>query len=277
MRRSAISPSRARDFLQCPLMFRYRAVDRIPESPRPATAKGTLVHAVLERLYDLPAADRTEEAALGLLDPQWESLRSRQPEVLSLFDGPGELESWLAEARALVSAYFRVENPRRLEPAERERLVEVEVGGILLRGYIDRVDRAPNGATRIVDYKTGRSPSERFTSEALFQMRFYALMLWRLEGVAPKRLQLVYLGDGRTLTLDPDEDDLADFEASISALWSRIEAAARAGDFPARRSPLCPWCSFREMCPAFGGPVPALPAEGVSELLGVRRPATVGG
>lgn len=273
-----MSPSRAKDFQQCPLKFRYRTVDRLPEEPSPAALRGTLVHAVLEGLFDLPAAGRTEDAALALLDPQWAALVARDPDLLRLFSGQADLDGWLAQGRVLVSTYFRMENPRRLEPAERERLIEVEIAdGILLRGYIDRVDRAATGAIRLVDYKTGRSPSERFSAEALFQMRFYALMIWRLEGRAPARLQLVYLGDGRTLTLDPHAEDLAVFEGSLRSLWCRIEATARSGDFPARRSALCPWCSFQPLCPVFGGEVPALPEEGLNALLEVRRPATAGG
>ncbi len=61
----ALSPSRAGDFQQCPLLFRYRTVDRLPEPPSAAATLGTLVHAVLERLYDLPARERTVEAVLG--------------------------------------------------------------------------------------------------------------------------------------------------------------------------------------------------------------------
>lgn len=57
-RRPALSPSRANDFMQCPLLFRYRVVDRLPEPPSSAAARGTLVHAVLERLYDAPLGDR---------------------------------------------------------------------------------------------------------------------------------------------------------------------------------------------------------------------------
>ncbi|MDX5318715.1 MAG: PD-(D/E)XK nuclease family protein [Actinomycetes bacterium] len=278
MRRAAMSPSRVKDFQQCPLKFRYRTVDRLPEPPSSAALRGTLVHAVLERLYDLPAAGRTEDAAHALVDPQWAALVARDPDLLRLFSSQEDLASWLAQGRALVSNYFRMENPRRLEPAARERLVEVEIGdGILLRGYIDRVDRAATGAIRLVDYKTGKSPSERFSAEALFQMRFYALMIWRLEGTPPARLQLVYLGDGRTLTLDPHPEDLISFEAELTGLWERIEASARTGDFPARRSALCPWCSFQPLCPAFGGDVPPVPGDGISALLGVRRPATAGG
>lgn len=279
MKRSALSASRAKDFQQCRLMFRYRTVDRLPELPSTAALKGTLVHSVLERLFDLPSAERTEDRATLLVDPQWASLLSRTPEVLRLFEGESDLEAFLAQARALVGNYFRMENPRRLEPAERERFVEVEVGdGILLRGFIDRVDRAPTGAVRIVDYKTGKSPSERFSQEALYQMRFYALMMWRIDGVIPSRLQLVYLGDGRTLTLDPTEAELVEFEQQVGGLWEAIERAALAREFPPRRTPLCPWCSFQAQCPLFGGEAPPVPEEGITALLGVRsKPAPPAG
>ncbi|MEU0066766.1 PD-(D/E)XK nuclease family protein, partial [Streptomyces albidoflavus] len=46
----SLSPSRASDFMQCPLLYRFRVIDRLPEKPSPAATRGTLVHAVLERL-----------------------------------------------------------------------------------------------------------------------------------------------------------------------------------------------------------------------------------
>src|SRR5690554_865406 len=208
LRRVALSPSRAKDFMQCPLLYRFRTVDRLPEPPSPAAARGTLVHTVLERLYDLPAAEREAGAATALLAPAWEELRAERPEIEQLFAAPSELADWLTSARELVERYVQIENPQRLEPAEREKLVEVELAsGILLRGFVDRLDVAPDGAVRVVDYKTGRSPRPQYASEALFQMRFYGLMLWRLTGVAPRRLQLVYLGDGQVVSLDPTLDE----------------------------------------------------------------------
>ena len=59
----ALSPSRAADFKQCPLLFRFRTIDKLEGPPSPAAARGTLVHAVLEHLFDLPAAERTPAAA----------------------------------------------------------------------------------------------------------------------------------------------------------------------------------------------------------------------
>ncbi|GAA4422375.1 RecB family exonuclease [Georgenia halophila] len=270
-RRAAISPSRAKDFLQCPLLFRFRAIDRLPEPPSQAAVKGSLVHNVLERLFDLPAAGRTEDAAHGLLDPQWETLQEERPDVAEMFTGPEELTAWLAEARGLLTQYFRMENPSRLEPAEREARVETELSsGILLRGFVDRMDVAPNGAVRVVDYKTGKSPHPSYQDDALFQMRFYALMLWRLHGTVPARLQLVYLGNGRTLTHDPVEEELVAFERDLEGLWQRMAGVARAEKFAPRPSRLCAWCSFQRYCPTFGGEPPELPADGVAHLLTVQ-------
>ena len=79
-RRPGLSPSRANDFIQCPLLYRLRVVDRLPEPPSPAAVRGTLVHAVLERLFDLPRPERSVDAALGLLPATWEELVSTEPD-----------------------------------------------------------------------------------------------------------------------------------------------------------------------------------------------------
>src|SRR6266480_3194075 len=70
----ALSPSRAGDFMQCPLLYRFRVIDQLPEPPSPAATRGTMVHAVLERLFDLPAGERTLERAARLIEPEWQRL-----------------------------------------------------------------------------------------------------------------------------------------------------------------------------------------------------------
>src|SRR4029077_20801617 len=84
-RRPSLSPSRAADFKTCPLLYRFRTIDRIPEPPTTDQARGTLVHAVLERLFALPAAQRTKAEAAALVAPQWERLCDEQPLLAGLF------------------------------------------------------------------------------------------------------------------------------------------------------------------------------------------------
>ena len=100
------------------------------------------------------------------------------------------------------------------------------VDGLRLRGYVDRLDVSPGGDMRVVDYKTGSIPREAFEAKALFQMKFYALVLWRTRGVVPRQLRLMYLADTDTLSYAPDAEELARFERTLQAIWAAIERAA---------------------------------------------------
>src|SRR6476661_10030771 len=86
-RRLALSPSRAADFKQCPLLYRFRAVDRLPETPSRAQVKGTVVHAALETLFGLPAAERVPARAVDLVLPSWERLLAEAPDLIDLVPG----------------------------------------------------------------------------------------------------------------------------------------------------------------------------------------------
>ncbi|WP_329793040.1 PD-(D/E)XK nuclease family protein [Lentzea sp. DG1S-22] len=262
LRRPALSPSRAGDFKQCPLLYRFRAVDRLPERPTKAQVRGTVVHAVLEDLFALPAADRVPDRARAMIAPAWERVKGERPEFATLFEEPGGAEEaeWLASATKLLDGYFGLEDPRRLEPESRELLVESELSsGVLLRGYIDRVDVAPTGEIRVVDYKTGAAPREIGEAKALFQMKFYALVLWKLRGVVPRQLRLMYLADRQALAYTPDESELARFERTLEAIWQAIMRAAPTGDFRPNPSRLCDYCDHKAFCPAFDGTPPPYP------------------
>ena len=175
---------------------------------------------------------------------------------------PESVEAWLASAGKLVEKYFTLEDPTRIQPHGREELVEVTLpDGLLLRGFVDRLDVAPNGALRVVDYKTGAVPREAFEGKALFQMKFYALVLWRTRGVVAAQLKLLYLKDGDALTYAPDEDELVRFERTLMAIWAAIERAVATGDFRPNQTRLCDWCDHQALCPAFGGTPPPFPAE----------------
>jgi putative RecB family exonuclease len=257
----SLSPSRAGDFMACPLLYRFRTVDRLPEPSSPAAVRGTVVHKVLEDLFDLPAEDRTPERAAGLLQPAWEAVVAAEPEVADMFGAEGpEVGPWLASCQESLARYFALEDPTRLEPAERESYVETLLSSkLLLRGIVDRLDVAPTGEVRVVDYKTGRAPDPTHEARALFQMKFYALVLWRSRGVVPALLQLVYLGSGELLRYSPDEADLLATERKVEALWAAIRTAQESGDWRPRRSGLCGWCAHRSLCPEWGGTPPPLP------------------
>lgn len=260
--RPALSPSRAADFKQCPLLYRFRAIDRLPEPPSTAQLRGTVAHATLEGLYGLPAPQRGPETAESLVAPAWQRVIAAEPELATVFD-PQQQAQLLAEVRALVSGYYRLEDPRRFDPQSCEEYLEVELAdGTVLRGIVDRIDAAPTGELRMVDYKTGKAPSAAHALgeyKALFQMKFYAVVLLRSRGVVPARLRLIYLTDGQILDYAPAHDELMRFEKTLTAIWRAIRSAGASGDFRPNPSRLCGWCAHQLRCPAFGGTPPPYP------------------
>jgi putative RecB family exonuclease len=257
-----LSPSRAADFKQCPLLYRFRAIDRLPEPPSTAQLRGSVVHAALEQLYGLPSTQRGPETASTLVGPAWEQVIAEEPGLADELD-PEQQAKLLDEARALLSGYYRLEDPTRFDPQSCEQRIEVELAdGTLLRGVIDRIDVAPTGELRVVDYKTGKAPPEaRALAEfkAMFQMKFYAVALLHSRGVLPTRLRLIYLADGQLLDYSPDEAELLRFEKTLMAIWRAIQSAGATGDFRPRQSRLCDWCPHHGNCPVFGGTPPPYP------------------
>ena len=253
----AISPSRASDYKRCPLQYRLRAIDKIPEPSTEAQVKGTLVHAVLEEMFAWPREERTYPAAVKRLKPNWEKMREEDPTCAEPVKDEYQL---LVDARTLLRGYFTMENPLGFDAHAQEMPVDFTLpNGVPVRGFIDRVDIAPTGEVRVVDYKTGKKPLPRYSQDAQFQMRFYALVYWRMFGVVPTQLKLMYLKVMDSMILAPSREELEYFERDLAELWWKIEADGKSGNFRPQQSKLCGWCAFQHLCPVFGGTPPAYP------------------
>jgi putative RecB family exonuclease len=155
--------------------------------------------------------------------------------------------------------YFELEDPRSIHPEGLELMLEAEVGGVRLRGIIDRLERDAEGNLVVTDYKTGRVPAERFEQGKLGGVQFYAFLCEQVLGERPSRIQLYYLAEPVAIVAEPSDQSIRGLERRVSAIWSAVERACEREDFRPRPGRLCDWCSFKEYCPAFGGVPPAPP------------------
>ena len=183
-----LSPSKASAFTDCPLAFRYSIIDHLPEPPSPHAVKGTLVHAALERLFwEHPAGDRTVEAALEPSRPAWDEPPGR-PEFVELGLDIDEAERVPGRRRGAAAQLLPDRGPQR-GPHGRggARASKPEIGDMVLRGIIDRLDLTEDGELVVVDYKTGRAPSAQFEQARLNGVHTYALLCEQVLGRFPAR------------------------------------------------------------------------------------------
>ena len=142
------------------------------------------------------------------------------------------------------------------------------MGTMRLRGILDRLDLTPDGELVVVDYKTGRAPSEAYEQSKLIGVHIYALLCQEVLGRRPVQVKLLHLKEPMAIVAEPSEQAVRGQRIKTQAVWSAIERACHDEDFRPRTSPLCRYCRFQAFCPAYGGD----PAE-AAVVLG----ATVGG
>jgi putative RecB family exonuclease len=249
----SLSPSKVSSFKDCPLAFRFSAIDRLPEPSSPAAVKGTLVHRVLELLFlECEKGQRTPDAALERLARAWAEMQFDE-EFLSLELDPATAKSFLDDARELVGRYFTLEDPNTVTAVGIEVLLEANLGSLRLRGIIDRLEIDENGEYVITDYKSGRAPGVNFEQGRLGGVHFYAFLCEQVLGKRPAKIQLLYLGDPLAIVATPSEQSIKGLCQRTQAVWTAVERACERDDFRPKVSRLCDWCSFKTWCPAFGG------------------------
>ena len=246
--RLRLSPSSVNDYNNCPQLYKYRSIDRLPQPPSLDAERGTLVHTVLHDLFESIASERTPETAIDLLPSRWQTQLAAKPELMDMVSNEKE---WLDRASSLLMVYFTLEQPTSFEATHREMHLENDFEeNVYLHGYVDRLDIAATGEVRIVDYKTGKSPKPGWEEKALFQLRVYALLYWKSTGVLPRLLQLMYLGDGKLVKSNPTLADLQSAEKFLHRIADDIFISIEKDYWPPKPSRLCDWCFFKTICPA---------------------------
>jgi putative RecB family exonuclease len=249
---ASLSPSRVEKFLSCPLAFRFATIDKLPEPPTVATTRGSLVHRALELAYARPAPERTPEAFQAALALAVQEFRTR-PDVLDLALDADGLAALERECGVLVARASELEDPATVHAIGLELRLAADVGGLELRGVIDRLDRRDDGELVVVDYKTGRAPSASWEQRSLSGVQFYAFLCERVLGRRPAAVRLVYLSSGEVIEARPSAQSTRFVTTRAAAIRQAVELAARTDDFRPRPSARCATCTFRPWCPAFGG------------------------
>lgn len=256
-----LSPSSISTFKQCPLKFQYNKIDMIPDPSNHWAVLGNLVHDILEEVYKLPAEMRTPENAKPIATKMWADKWGDETEkVLGGFKTTYKMQT---KSHAYVVNNFKrlaldcvenlwlIEDPQNIEPTGLEYELNGEIGGVRLKGFIDRYSQSEGKTSLTVsDYKTGKTPKYDL-DEKFSQLLIYAKLLINLGVGDVDRIELLYLKEGVKLSKDVTHSEVSKLEEMIVETKSQIDERCSNGYFEPIKSNLCGFCNYKTICPAW--------------------------
>jgi DNA helicase-2/ATP-dependent DNA helicase PcrA len=235
---------------RCPLQYAFRYVYRMPERAAPVAALtfGSTAHAAFEAF----TRERRERVARGEPPPTREDLERefRARWVPTQFGDKAAEESYGRRVQSLLDNFWDGEvagiGEAIVEEQDFELTLEPADGApFTVSGQIDRIDRLPSGKVEVIDYKTGRSSSQKDVDQSL-QLSLYALACRdALELGTPERVTLYFTEEATRRSTTRTGEQL---DATRDDVMARV-ARMRTGDFAATPGNVCAWCDYRAMCP----------------------------
>ncbi|MBW2230908.1 MAG: PD-(D/E)XK nuclease family protein [Deltaproteobacteria bacterium] len=260
------SHSRLSSFETCKKKFYFRYVQGLPQRTEGIEAfVGKRVHEVLERLYRfveeerIPSLPKVQKRYYALFDEHYDPTR------VKIVKQGMDVSHYRDLGAQCIENHYRRHYPfdegETLGIEQRVVFDLDEAGQYEIQGVIDRIVRTRDGVIEIQDYKTGSYVPSQKKLDTDRQLALYQIGVARqLETDAPIRLVWHYLARGRTCTSTRTPEQLEALQRETIELIDRIQAETH---FPAQKNNLCPWCEYKDVCPAFGHtPPPAEPQAG---------------
>ena len=260
---TAFSHSSLASFENCPRQYWFRYVERVRVDVESVEAfVGKRVHEILERLYRFVGRGMVPSLArvLWRFDRTWEE--QYDPDRVRVVRAGMDASAYRTAGTRCLTNYYRDHYPFDAdETVGLERPIEFALdadGAYAMRGIVDRVVRARDGALEIHDFKTGRRLPSQAELDRDRQLALYELGLrGELGESGAVRLVWHFVLHGRRRESTRSPEQLDALRRDLMGLVDRVRAER---EWAVRPGPLCGWCEYRELCPAFGA-APRPPAE----------------
>jgi len=209
---------------------------------------GNFVHEVFENMYALDPKKRQIIVAKELARDLWDRVyRDLVLEVLpESRHNDFRWKSWFC-----IENLWAIENPELTTVDEIEYELNGDLGGVTLKGFVDRFHFDADGRIVVGDYKTGKVPSPKWEDDKFFQLYIYAALLERLGVGDVSEVQLLYVKGPKVLSRQVTEKDLTTATETVVSVKQEIDNRCESGNFETKTGPLCNWCYFKRECPAW--------------------------
>ncbi len=245
------------------MKWHFKYVQKIPEKPKHFFSFGKTVHDALEFFYGvktLPPPSLDE--LISYYEQHW---------LTEGYKDPKQEADYKQQGRVILKEYY----DRHIEDFRIPYFVEygfnLDVQGVKVTGFVDRIDKVGDDRIHILDYKTGQAfaKSRAAVDE---QLTMYQMACEELLGLKVDKLTFYHLPSQTPLSVEPHS------QSQISALRERIVRVAadikenlaklergeikdfptifnktlhieKSSSYPAET--VCGWCDYKPLCPAW--------------------------
>jgi len=232
---------------QCPLKYKYQAIDKIKTPKSKEAIFGTLIHSTLNFYHEPAVLSPTLEQALDHFSRGWNS---------EIWENEAEERAAFAQGVEMIQKYCRHNDPTDFTVVALESPFQLEITDPnkpdvihTVRGFIDRIDKTEEGY-EIIDYKTAKKMPPQESIDNNLQLSVYLkafLERYPAEraNLANIKVSLYFVKHGVKLSSTRTEEDLAKVDDLFVEAIRQIEAK----EFEPHPSVLCDWCGYQKLCP----------------------------
>lgn len=231
-------------YQSCPLKYKFREVDKIPEVKSKDAVFGNVVHGTLKFIHTPGVLYPTLDQAMEYFSNSWNP---------AVFEDENEERAAFSQGIRIIQDYYRENNPADFKVVDLESRFQIEIGSEdnrhTVAGIIDRIDKTDEGY-EIIDYKTNKKmPSQEKVDNDLQLSVYLKAFLKRypkeIESLDKIKVSLYFLRHGVKLTSNRTLEQLEKSEQLFLEVIKLIESEK----FEPNVSPLCSWCSYQKICP----------------------------
>jgi putative RecB family exonuclease len=247
------SHSRLSTFEQCPLKYKLRYIDKIiPEIEKTIEIHlGSVVHDTLEWIYNAVIQDNKSpniDEIITYYSIKWQDEFS---EEILIVKKELDAKDYFQKGVEFLLNYYQKYYPFKDGTIECEKKIEVELDeNIKIQGFIDRlVHNIETGEYEIHDYKTANTLPTQEKMDQDRQLALYSIAIKELYG-QDKEVSLIwhYLAHNQKICSRRTNEQLEQLKQETKDLIKEIESSL---EFPHKKSILCGWCEYKEICPAW--------------------------
>ncbi len=238
-RKLVLSPTRIRTYLECPRLYRYVYLEKLPRyfKARASFSFGTSLHRALQE-YHAAGGPQTQDAAAlaGRLEQHW---------IGAGYNSTASEQQRAALGREILAAYHDAGAGQEGVTRFTEKTLRADMGDYFLTGRVDRIDELADGSLEVIDYKSGAhlpSPAEVADDLAI---AIYQLLCVRLLARVAVKGSILHLLSGQKVSVTRSPAALEPVAAAVDDLHARIRSEQ---EFARVADERCEGCDFFHRC-----------------------------